>query len=145
MPAMYKGKAVFGVMGSDGSGNSGGEVYSTEETVIGTWIDGKPLYRKAVTIENVSASNIDNSIFSLPQECIIQKWDGWLNTPMADYSYMRYPLNYNRSNLDHQNEDWVCVSAVNNELYIAADPLNKHGLTIFVILEYTKTSDQAGS
>ena len=30
----------------DSSG--GGEVYSTEETRIGTWIDGKPLYRKTL-------------------------------------------------------------------------------------------------
>ncbi len=31
-----------------GSGGTSSEVYSTEETVIGTWIDGKPLYRKVV-------------------------------------------------------------------------------------------------
>ena len=28
------------------SGDSANEVYSTDEMVIGTWIDGKPLYRK---------------------------------------------------------------------------------------------------
>lgn len=37
-----------GNSGSGGGGSSGssGEVYSTEEVRIGTWIDGKPLYRK---------------------------------------------------------------------------------------------------
>ncbi|MFT4008058.1 MAG: hypothetical protein QM683_21475 [Lacrimispora sp.] len=32
-----------------GTGNGGApveNVYSTEETVCGTWIDGKPIYRK---------------------------------------------------------------------------------------------------
>ena len=33
-----------------GGGGSPWEVYSTEEKRIGTWIDGKPLYRKVVTI-----------------------------------------------------------------------------------------------
>lgn len=33
-----------------GGGSSGGEVYSTEETRIGTWVDGKPLYRKAYVL-----------------------------------------------------------------------------------------------
>lgn len=33
-----------------GGGGSSEEVYSTEEKRIGTWIDGKPLYRKVVTI-----------------------------------------------------------------------------------------------
>lgn len=39
-------EAVRGIP-SGGSGDpSAGEIYSTEETRIGTWIDGKPLYRK---------------------------------------------------------------------------------------------------
>lgn len=33
------------------------EVYSTEEQVIGTWIDGKPLYRKVVEMRNMTKDN----------------------------------------------------------------------------------------
>ena len=33
------------------------EVYSTEEQVIGTWIDGKPLYRKVVEMGNMTKDN----------------------------------------------------------------------------------------
>lgn len=33
-------------------------VYSTEETRIGTWIDGKPLYRAVYTLENAALSNV---------------------------------------------------------------------------------------
>lgn len=29
-----------------------GEVYSTEERVVGTWIDGKPIYQKAIVLES---------------------------------------------------------------------------------------------
>lgn len=31
-----------------------GDVYSTEETVVGTWIDGKPIYRKVIVSNNVT-------------------------------------------------------------------------------------------
>ena len=30
--------------------SSANDIYSTNETVIGTWIDGKPIYRKVVTL-----------------------------------------------------------------------------------------------
>ena len=45
-----------------------GDNYSTEEQVVGTWIDGKPLYRKVVIIDNpsnkmtFSIANIDEAI-----------------------------------------------------------------------------------
>ena len=36
--------------------------YSTEETVIGKWIDGKPLYQKVITFDNtISISYNDNT------------------------------------------------------------------------------------
>ncbi len=31
------------------------EVYSTSEKVVGTWIDGKPLYQKTIQMQTVSA------------------------------------------------------------------------------------------
>ena len=38
-----------------------GEVYSTEEQKIGTWIDGKPLYRKVIssTLPKVTTENVE--------------------------------------------------------------------------------------
>lgn len=37
------------------------EVYSTEEVKIGTWIDGKPLYRKVIssTLPKVTTENVE--------------------------------------------------------------------------------------
>lgn len=34
-----------------GSSGGGGEVYSTEETAIGTWIDGRTIYRKVISMD----------------------------------------------------------------------------------------------
>lgn len=39
--------------------------YSTTETRIGTWIDGKPLYRKVLTFENKTITSNNNS-----SECV---------------------------------------------------------------------------
>lgn len=46
MAVLYCIKAVE----SFGGGEPAGEVYSTEETRIGIWIDGKPIYRKTVVL-----------------------------------------------------------------------------------------------
>lgn len=39
-----------------GGGSGGLEVYSTEETRIGTWIDGKPLYRRVYSLTTPSVA-----------------------------------------------------------------------------------------
>lgn len=46
-------KGKDGQDGKDGTGGSGGassEVYSTDEIEVGTWIDGKPIYQKVVSV-----------------------------------------------------------------------------------------------
>ena len=35
-------------------GNLGTEKYSTDEIVIGEWIDGKPIYRKVIELNNIT-------------------------------------------------------------------------------------------
>lgn len=50
-----------GGVSSDGSGSSPGEVYSEEETLIGTWL-GKPLYRRVLQISPSKFPNIDSTI-----------------------------------------------------------------------------------
>ena len=44
-------------------------VYSTEEKIVGTWIDGKPIYRKV--IEAATSTNIDTTSWGIdtPLSC----------------------------------------------------------------------------
>lgn len=52
------GTQSFDIMnGQNGSGGSEGEVYSTEETRIGTWYDGKPLYRRMIPVHFTTQLN----------------------------------------------------------------------------------------
>lgn len=51
LPEAERNKGLYVISdGGSGGGGSSGEVYSTDETRIGTWIDGKPLYRRAFQI-----------------------------------------------------------------------------------------------
>ena len=86
-------------------GNLGKEVYSTDETVIGTWIDGKTIYRKCIvkngsfsehsTVLPVDLSNVDRiiefhgtGIFSSLYEFNINFSNGY--SPGASYRFGVY-------------------------------------------------------
>lgn len=57
VPSSFSGtKAIIGKQVSSGGG-SALHVYSTEEKVVGTWIDGKPLYEKTVVYEGALKTN----------------------------------------------------------------------------------------
>ena len=77
-----------------GGSSDGGEVYSTEETVIGTWIDGKALYRKVVNFSVITTNDLfgNTTAYTFPNDCIIQKLDGFA-TRDEEGNQCRYPLN----------------------------------------------------
>lgn len=126
-------------------GSGGGnpkEVYSTEETRIGTWIDGKPLYRKVFTSRFPSSMNSGQSdvgkisnaetIVSLygfgPDGDVENKYplpssghDGYIEL----YAY-RYPAAYTG----------IFIYTKLNVSSLGLQPFH-------VIVEYTKTTDQA--
>lgn len=121
--------------GSVGAGGSSGEAYSTEEQVIGTWIDGRPLYRRV--FEGVLPSS--TNFATLPNSKIenldkIVSWNGGVNTKDGVY----------KTAIEH-----VDSSAYITTLY----DLNKNGLRvrtthsayfdawIYLVVKYTKTTD----
>ena len=57
--------------------------YSTEETVIGTWIDGKPIYRKTI---NDTIANVNTVMSAWPIDEIIKAY-GAVNT---NYNHRQY-------------------------------------------------------
>ena len=125
---MKDGKAYF--FGS-------GESYSTEEQVIGTWIDGKPIYRRVInsTTPNVETDgtlvnkymyiteyNVETMV-TLRGVANISGVFAYSGQVWNDYSFY---LNYDA------NEK--CISVTLNRITWANQPL-------IVILEYTKTTD----
>lgn len=144
------GQNVTVTTGEDGTvtisaagGGGGGEAYSTEETVIGTWIDGKPLYRKVfvVTIPSFSDNNWvalnGTTIDELDTVCYINLVD------IVDQSYFSFPyidrvyfasVRYFKEKVSYTTGTGICFNGNIPDLV---------GNTAIVVLQYTKTTDQA--
>lgn len=138
MAVLYCIKAVE-ISGSSGGGSSGGgssgEVYSTEETRIGTWIDGKPLYRKTFEVEPVYSGTtnitLDDNEFSIEK---VVNVCGFLRSTSGTF----YPVGYYTG-----DSDFVSVFTAKNYIAIrtgSSSTLNNAHMSISI--EYTKTTDE---
>ena len=132
MGLYYKGENIQGAVAE-----GGGEVYSKEEIVIGTWqnADGtvKPLYRKVVhcidvqnntviTIPNYSNMNVD--FLNISGVICLAKWDTGTQIILSSKKFS-YDLTKGNGTIDFSQT--------------ATSSTNKFDLTL--IFEYTKTTD----
>lgn len=123
MTAIFNGKPVLGTSG----------VYSTQETVIGTWIDGKPIYRK---------------VFPFTITLSYSDWRPAIDLTGLNIDYL---ITYNGS-IDLNNYG---IRAVDNgelitkydsgtkqfSIYSAATSFGNLNASGVVLFEYTKTTD----
>ena len=137
----YKEKKIYG-KGENGSyqeflnveRTNNQQNYSTYEQAIGTWIDGKPLYRKTIKVTSPTQTSSSAIILILDSNCVIQNFDGYLETNVK----ARYKLNCWFSTSDYIytfiNENQYSIkSRVSLDAYA-----NK---TITITVEYTKNTD----
>ncbi len=121
---------------SGSAGGGGTDEYSTEETRIGTWIDGKPIYRRVWKANFPESSNktfkvSDTSAFNLDTVVtirgVLQSYTtGPVRAPMPDYT------------ASGATRVWVTI---NKELLISSVDSRTINQPCIVILEYTKTTD----
>ena len=64
-----------------------GDNYSTNEQVVGTWIDGKPIYRKVSTIPNFNTGTYQASALGINNVETMINVDGYLTN--SNYSNIR--------------------------------------------------------
>lgn len=130
---------------ASGGGSSGGDVYSTEEQVIGTWINGKPLYRKVVS----GTTGTSSEYWNLISESAVQDLDALvgLTAIVVRENGIKYAVPYS---------DGIVFISI---LYSPANPgtsLLAEGVNVYVtgnssflnipvvaIITYTKTTDTA--
>lgn len=101
--------------------------YSTEEKVIGTWIDGKPLYRKVVktSISNIISANVwttiatDNDLFAV--ESVVDMTAIRVSAKRIEY------------------EATMAIKENQIKAYTDVDYFKPE----YIIVEYTKTTDSA--
>ena len=124
---------VKGPAGKDGSEN---QIYSYDETPIGTWVDGKPLYRKCFSyahsgnnggevIANLTPYNIDS---------ICDLYGGCLFIQDGNQFYTAIPVAWSK---DYWIAPYVVKATKSLELNsnVACEGT--------IIVEYTKTTDTA--
>lgn len=113
------------------------EVYSTEEQRIGTWIDGKPLYRKVInakpTISNSSYQTISikHNISDLKN---VYKCNAFLHNTGNTQTYI-LPVETSATQAIGISE----INSTNIIMYSKNDAWS--GWIAEIILEYTKTTD----
>lgn len=100
--------------------------YSTTETRIGTWIDGKPLYRKVIKVAVSSTTQSISLNFSIDK---LKSLNGGL-----DNGNQIIPFGYK----DDSNYCSAFIQKNNNSLYCMSSWSSG---TFYIILEYTKTTD----
>ena len=123
--------------------------YSSTEQVIGTWIDGKPLYRKVITgqtptvssdgteantaiiISNGETSNTDHY-------AIVNGWVRYANSPYSMWTmpYYNNSMRVIKSLMNISNNG-------NLNLQISSNGTVYNYCTFTCIVEYTKTTDNA--
>ena len=132
MKIVIDGKSVnIGDSGSSGGGGTAGEVYSTEETRIGTWVDGKPLYKKAFVDTTGSEYNNWKTIAELEQNDIPVMIFGWVRD--RDDSVMSIPF--------PPNIILIASAAAKNISIMVTSGDHFLNRPVYVIVKYTKNNE----
>ena len=113
--------------------------YSTTEKIVGTWIDGKPLYQKVVETTSPASKNTFGEVYNLGTTCIIRKADAYISNGNGNViiplSYQAIVLiMYNMKASDYTGKNGCITMCVQNE----AAFLSK---AVKIIVQYTKTTD----
>lgn len=115
--------------------------YSTTEQVIGTWITGKPLYRKVVHLGTLVSNNTIIVSSGLDSSTRVNKIYGYA---IHTSSYEALPLPFIWGST---SEIQVYISLFfggtnnNSDIWCRTNRTNAENYDAYAILEYTKTTD----
>lgn len=149
LPEAEQRKGMYVISDSGGSSSEGDsgeslDVYSTEEQRIGTWINGKPLYRIVIKATTPAASSENTSTevasYSANVEEVVRCnaiiTSGTGQKTIAPYYY----TNVDRAWVGYNPSNYTNVQFKNTVRMMVGTALVSKPTTI--ILEYTKTTDQ---
>lgn len=119
-------------------GGSSSHSYSTAEQVVGTWVDGKPVYEQTVTLLNVNYSTIRSQypILQIPSlETPVEIRGVFSNSAKTQYHTLPY-----MSTAQTPLVSFCDFDMSNKQVYFCST--DTWGSTnIFVTIRYTKTTD----
>lgn len=106
--------------------------YSTSEQVIGTWIDGKPLYERTLSLGALPNNSIKTVPHNIANVDLIFVSDSFFQTGAGASSY----LNFTNDSTAGQTE--ILVDRTNVEIWAGSNRTSWNG---YVTVRYTKTTD----
>ena len=105
--------------------------YSTEEQVVGKWIDGKPIYEKVIYVEKFIIS--DTNEITLENLDTIINYSG--NLILTDFPRYKRFFPYSKNN----STDKVVITRYTDTKIYVDSAFNCN--TIYIRIQYTKTTD----
>lgn len=121
--------------GSGGGSGSAEEVYSTEETRIGTWIDGKPFYRKSLYKESLGILTASRAVYNIVPLTVEELKKVEIMATVGD---QRLVVPY----IDNDGACFLtCQHWAGNLQFIGRWTSNKNLDSADVTMYYTKTTD----
>lgn len=140
--------ACDGGCGNDstsGGGMGTENVYSTEETVCGTWIDGKPIYRKVLSGHlEINSGNacVFTDVSDLFIERLINLYGNMIDNQGVGHITMQ--TSYNSAQGINASVNMFYKSTTKKIHYHFLNCGGAYsGCTAYVVLEYTKKTDGA--
>lgn len=115
------------------------DIYSTEEHVVGRWIDGKPLYGRTFTAitPNTSSSTL---VVELAETVQVKDIQGFVDGSDSN-AYIYIANSYLASN------DWICVSYTHDQarcgIVMNVSSASNQNKPVVLSILYTKTTDIA--
>lgn len=125
-------QGVYGINFTSG-GVSNNHTYSTQEQVVGTWIDGKPIYEKTISPLTTTSGTYALDISSLSLNEIIDFKIFIHNSTGGDYAFGSYW----EGSTDKLN---FYMHSSKRTIYIRSASGYSYG-TGWCVLQYTKTTD----
>lgn len=105
--------------------------YSNTEVRIGTWFDGKPLYRKVLTVPTLPNNN--EITITIDSTFIIKKFDVYVKNPAQNNNItFRLPV---------VGTNYINAFIYNDKITIQTTSDRTAFTDNYVIIEYTKTTD----
>ena len=116
------------------------QIYSTEERCVGVWIDNKPLYAKSYRVQSLpNASAVEYSLGISDIDSV-----AFLGC-IAENSSVALPLFYNAGN-DNGSKIQIHLSdKATGKVIINTFGDDRSSMSGTVVIQYTKTTDTAGS
>ena len=122
---------IISVKGIKFGGSNSGHNYSTSEQIVGTWIDGSPIYERTYTNINLTHNTWNNDILGTSGSGItILEFDGKLSidntTPYCNLDYYRNASEY------------TCVGLTSNSGFNVYPCVSNPEKILFVMIRYIK-------